>query len=161
LSENLNERRRFLKMAVIFPCPGDCPIQDRFCGEAVIESELCFVPSILNPVSIEVTVQNATVEFVCCNMVVVCGTLRKELVFGPGTTSTVRLVPFQVHVPIDCNEVSVPLTADNLIVNAAALCGGCFRALCPVTDRFGTITGYHKIKEKDVFLFEFLYTPAP
>lgn len=153
-------------MAVtITPCTG-CPEATTlsFCGEAVFEDDQCLVPGVPSTATVAVTVepQDFNVELACCGIAVVCGTLQKTIAVTSGGATTTRTfhLPVQVDVKLpDDIDFQEPLTPDNLTIASVDVCSGCFRLLCPTIS--GGTTVFHDIKEKDILLFEFTFTPTP
>ncbi|ERI90502.1 hypothetical protein HMPREF1982_03868 [Clostridiales bacterium oral taxon 876 str. F0540] len=166
-------------MAVVLtPCtcpqPALAPIQ--FAGEpAVVENEICLVEgiptnatnitvSVVDPLILNPTSPNLVIELVCCDLVVVCGFIRKIITYTPaggGTPVTItRDVPVQIPVRIKCpDDTDVLLTPDNLSITNARVCTGCFKLSAQCASGTGTPV-FHKLREKEILLFEFTYTPA-
>ncbi|MBL4938424.1 hypothetical protein JK636_22180 [Clostridium sp. YIM B02515] len=143
-------------MAVtITPCVG-CPVSElenqRFCGEAVIEDELCFVPGIApanirSVVILDPVLSNFRVELVCCNLIVVCGMLTKRITFADCRTFDQDIV-FQANIPAEI-DVAEELTTDEWTVTGVEVCSGCFTLLCATLDG-----RFHKLREKDIVLIQ-------
>lgn len=143
-------------MAVaITPCNA-CPVSElenqRFCGEVVIEDEICFVPGITyseiaSVVILEPNLNNFRVDLVCCSVIVVCGMLTKQVTLKSGKIIKQDIV-FQANIPveIDFREEVAPAEWK---VSGVEVCAGCFRLLCASTN--GT---FHKLREKDVVLIQ-------
>ena len=139
----------------IFPCNG-CPVSElenqRFCGNAVVEDEICFVPGIFptdiaSVVILEPDLNNFRVELVCCSVIVVCGMLTKQVTLTSGRVITEDIV-FQANIPV---EIDFPEEVDpaEWAVTGVEVCAGCFQLLCASPN--GT---FHTLREKDVVLIQ-------
>lgn len=134
-----------------------CPCPDlkffRFCKTDTVEDEICFdVPVSENDIdSISVTVPaNAlTVEFVTCDLIVVCGYIRKVITFKPitvdGVTTTpnpiTKDIPVQINIPVKINQD----TTGYIWSVTGTVCNHCEKLVCPCPS--GQFT---KLIEKDI-----------
>lgn len=143
----------------ITPCNG-CPVSElenqRFCGEAVVEDEICFVPGIFaadiaSVVILDPILANFRVELVCCNIIVVCGMLTKQVTLTSGEVITEDIV-FQANIPA---EIDFPEEVDpaEWFVSGVEVCAGCFTLLCASTNG-----SFHKLREKDIVLIQVSHT---
>ncbi|MFL0247929.1 hypothetical protein [Candidatus Clostridium stratigraminis] len=139
----------------ITPCKA-CPTSElenqRFCGEVVIEDEICFVPGITysdiaSVVILKPDLKNFKVELVCCSVIVVCGMLTKKVTLKSGKIITQDIV-FQANIPA---EIDFPeeINPAEWRVSGVEVCAGCFRLLC--ASAHGT---FHKLREKDIILIQ-------
>jgi hypothetical protein len=133
------------------------PSKQVFCGHVVIEDELCLVPGISRPdkVKIEPLFNTFKVEFVCFDLVVVCGIIRKKIYLGCYSQQPIiHEFAFQASIPVNI-ESSVPIKPYDVTVTGVEVCDGCYKLLSPTVVDCKTI--YHKIKEKDVLAIEVTY----
>jgi hypothetical protein len=76
-----------------------------FCGQSIVESEICFVPAIATIGKVEVAVDpaNFKVELVCCNLIVVCGFITKKVYKLADDTIPFKTkdIKVQVNVPAE------------------------------------------------------------
>ncbi|MEQ8155491.1 MAG: hypothetical protein ABRQ25_11500 [Clostridiaceae bacterium] len=141
---------------VITPITAACncpvPIRNRFCGEATLESEICFVPGVtaaqIASVTVSANTANFRVELVCCDLIVVCGFITKTVTFttASGLPTAVRDIPVQIKIPVRLNTAADLLTG-NWAITGAEVCTGCFNLVCPATP---PTTGFHRLAEKDI-----------
>ncbi|MFA9398979.1 MAG: SPOCS domain-containing protein [Clostridiaceae bacterium] len=131
------------------PCFHKCPDIDRyrFCSKAVVDAEICFVPSV-NPDKVSVAVSidpnNFKVKLVCCDLILVCGVITKIVTFTDDTPTVKKEISVQVNVPVNIKKCY--LCPEQWKVTKAKVCAGCFDFTCPSKD-----TGlFHKLVEKDI-----------
>lgn len=157
------------------PQPAVAPIQ--FTGEpAVVENDIWLVGgiptnatnitvSVTDPLILDPLNPNLVIELICCDLVVVCGFIRKTITYTPaggGAPVTItRDVPIQVPVRLrGLDDTDLLLTRDNLSITAARVCTGCFKLLAQcITDGAAGTAAFHKLREKEILQFEFTYTP--
>jgi hypothetical protein len=146
----------------IFPCNG-CSVSElenqRFCGEVVVEDELCFVPGISScdidkVVILEPDLCKFRVELVCCSVIVVCGMLTKVVTLKSKKT-IIQDIVFQANIPV---EIDFPeeVNPAEWIVSGVEVCTGCFQLLCATSNN-----KFHKLREKDVVLIQVSSTEPP
>ena len=120
----------------------------KFCGKAVVDSEICFVPAV-NPatasVSVSIDPANFKVGLVCCDLIVVCGFITKTVTFTDGTPTVKKDIVAQVNVPANIFGVD-NFDPEKWTVTRADVCTGCFNFTCPSVDA----DLLHKLVEKDI-----------
>jgi hypothetical protein len=150
-----------LKMAIEV-C--NCPISQasRFCGQAVVEGDVCLVPG-LRPADIKtvesiIDPDNLRVQLVCCSIIVVCGFITKRITLNDTAATVIEEdLPFQAHIPAEINDPTLT-AATAWEVTGADICSGCYTLLCATAN--GT---FHNLREKDIITIEVsrVVTPPP
>lgn len=141
----------------------NCPFQNltnfRFCGSEVIESEICFVPAVKQTdiqaatISFDVDPKNFKVELVCCNLIVVCGFIKKTITFASasGLDTVTKDIPVQVKVPANIFKVDDLAVGKWTVAGAEVCSSGCVNLVCPGPNTGTPPTAtFHKLVEKDV-----------
>ena len=132
------------------PCFNHCKERNKckFCGKAVIDSEICFVPAVNTAtasVSVSIDPANFKVDLVCCDLIVVCGFITKTVAFTDGTPTTKKDILVQVNVPANIDDFD-EVDPEKWTVTRAEVCTGCFNFTCPS----GDASLFHKLVEKDI-----------
>jgi hypothetical protein len=143
-------------------CETGCPCgagNYNFCGQGIVESEICFVPSIdentIERVDVEVDPMNFQVELICCNLIVVCGFITKKVyivnVGGDPILLKTKDIPVQINVPAEiCDADSLQINT-LWAVTGVEVCTGCYTLTCPTAPTTpSTTTKFHKLIEKDI-----------
>ena len=161
-SEVINSENECCKKAILvekdiikiivqrIPCFNHCKEKNKckFCGKAVIDSEICFVPAVNTAtasVSVSINPDNFKVELVCCDLIVVCGFITKTVAFTDGTPTAKKDILVQVNVPANIDGFD-EVDPEKWTVTKTEVCTGCFNFTCPNGDS----TLFHKLVEKDI-----------
>lgn len=119
----------------------------KFCGKAVIDSEICFVPAVdkaKTSVSVSIDPANFKVDLVCCGLIVVSGFITKTVTFTDGRPTVKKDILVQVNVSANINAFDTD--PKKWTVTKAELCTACFNYTCPSEDN----NLFHKLVEKDI-----------
>lgn len=120
----------------------------KFCGKAVVDSEICFAPAV-NPakasVSVSIDPDNFKVDLVCCDLIVVCGFITKTVAFTDDTPTAKKDILVQINVPANIDGLD-DVDPEKWTVTRAEVCTGCFNFTCPS----GDADLFHKLVEKDI-----------
>lgn len=146
------------------PVKNQCPCGTleyvRFCTTDTVESEICLTTPVVKSdiVSVDVIVPEGAlaVELLSCNLIVVCGFIRKTIIFtdASGVDDITVDIPVQINVPVNLNHTNV--TIDDLLVTGA-ICNGCAQLVCKCPSDSNK---FSKLVEKDIITIIVYNNPA-
>lgn len=125
---------------------------NNFYGNTVVDSEICFVPSVdpdATSVSVDVNPKNFKVLLMCCDLIIVSGFITKTVTFNDGTPTAKKDILVQVNVPANIKDLN-DVDSKKWEVTRAEICDGCFYFTSPNEDA----TLFHTLLEKDILAVE-------